>query len=313
VAHADWGTAAKKRWMTWAMRVSDHYAVAPPEQVGDARTVLPRLRSMGGAGPVIIGFDFPIGVAASYARRAGVDDFLTWLLQLGAGEWDRFYDVARYPEEIGMRRPFYPWCPGGAAQRHLLNALEMDTTEDLLRRCERRHDDRPPASPLFWTLGAKQVGKAAISGWCEVLGPGLLDSEGDLVIWPFSGPLHELLRPGRLVAVETYPAEFYHHLGIVWSSSVSGQKSGKRSQTDRAANASSLLAWADASGVDLHPALRDAIRNGFGPSSSGEDPFDATIGLFGVLNILLGRRVIDEPPSQEVREIEGWIFGQRAT
>lgn len=313
VAHADWGTAPKKRWMTCAIRAGDRYAVGPPEPVGDTSTLLQRLRSIGVEGPVIVGFDFPIGVAASYAQKAGVNEFLAWLPRLGTAEWDRFYDVAERPEEISTRRPFYPFRPGGTRLRYLLDAVRITTAVDLLRCCERPHPNRPAASPLFWTLGAKQVGKAAISGWREVLGPGLRDPELSMAIWPFSGHLSELLRPGRLVVVETYPAEFYHHLGVVWSSSLAGQKSGKRSQAARAANALPLVQWADASGVDLDPALKESIRNGFGPSSSGEDQFDATIGLFGMLNVLLGHHVIGEPGNEEIRKIEGWIFGQRAT
>ena len=215
-----------------------------------------------------------------------------------------------------MHRPFYPMRngrQGETPQSHLLSALGMKTADDLRRQCERATENRRAASPLFWTMGAQQVGKAAISGWREVLGPGLRDPEIEMAIWPFSGRLHELLRPGRLVVVETYPAEFYHHLGVMWSSSLPGQKSGKRLQTDRAANAKPLLTWAQTNGVDLHADLQHAIRNGFGSSSSGDDQFDATIGLFGMLNILLGHRVIHEPESDEIRRIEGWIFGQRAT
>jgi hypothetical protein len=146
-----------------------------------------------------------------------------------------------------------------------------------------------------------------------VLGPGLRDPELAMEIWPFSGRLGELLRPGRLVVVETYPAEFYHHLDVVWSSGLPAGEGGKGSQNARAANASTLLAWAKTREVDLHPVLQDAICEGFGPSSSGEDQFDATVGLFGMLNVLLGHRVIDEPESAEIRTIEGWIFGQQAT
>ena len=315
VAHADWSTDARKRWMPLAIRADDRYKARPPEPVGDTGTLLRRLRSMGGEGPVMVGFDFPIGVPASYARMAGVNDFLAWLPKIGAGEWSHFFDVAQRPGEISMRRPFYPprsEDKGEFHQRHIRDALGLDPVDDLRRLCERRHSDRLlDASPLFWTLGPQQVGKAAISGWRDMLEPGLRDPELPLVIWPFSGHLSELLKPGSLVVVETYPAEFYHQLKLV---NLSGrQKSSKRLQTTRSANAPPLLAWADASGVDLHPALHNDIRDGFGSSPGGEDPFDATVGLFGMLNVLLGRRAFNEPESEELRNIEGWMFGQRAT
>jgi hypothetical protein len=312
VAHADWGTTASKRWMTWAVRDGHRFKAEPPEPVGDTKSLLRRLRSRGLGGPVIVGFDFPIGVASNYARKAGVDNFLTWLPHLGEGEWDRFYEVAKRPVEISIHRPFYPFRPGGASHSQLFEALGVNTADEIRRQCELGHADRRPASPLFWTLGAKQVGKAAISGWREVLGPGLCDPELAIAIWPFSGRVGELLEPGRLVVVETYPAEFYHHLGVAWSPGSAGEKSGKGSQIARKANAASLIAWANASGVDLDSSLQDAIHSGFGASASGEDQFDATIGLFGMLNVLLGYRAMDEPRSDEIRNIEGWIFGQRS-
>jgi hypothetical protein len=41
----------------------------------------------------------------------------------------------------------------------------------LRRQCERATPTRRAACPLFWTLGSNQVGKAAISGWQEVIAP----------------------------------------------------------------------------------------------------------------------------------------------
>lgn len=298
--------------MVCAFRIDDRYEAGPPEPVGDVADLLNRLRLLAGEGPVMIGFDFPIGVPVTYARRAGVYDFLTWLPQLGIGKWVSFYNVAELPEEISTYRPFYPFRPGGTSHQQLFDALEVEKADDILRRCELPTADRPAASSLFWTLGPKAVGKAAIVGWRDVLEPGLRDPGLDLVIWPFSGRLDELLKPGCIAIVETYPTEFHSHLGVAWSRSTPGTKTGKGSQSDRAANARRLLQWAAASGVDLKPALMQAIQDGFGSSSSGGDQFDATIGLFGMLNILLKHRRLSEPESEEVRKIEGWIFGQRA-
>ena len=61
---------------------------------------------------------------------------------------------------------------------------------------------------LFWTLGPNQVGKAAIIGWRDVLTPAL-GSDKSVVLWPFDGSLDQLLKPGNVVIVETYPAECY--------------------------------------------------------------------------------------------------------
>jgi hypothetical protein len=73
-----------------------------------------------------------------------------------------------------------------------------------------------------------------------------------------------------------------------------------------------LLAWARVAGVDLDPALREQIEDGFGDDPRGDDRFDAVIGLFGMLNVVLGRRPSGEPDDPIVRRIEGWILGQTA-
>jgi hypothetical protein len=87
-------------------------------------------------------------------------------------------------------------------------------------------------------------------------------------------------------------------------------RSGKRRPASRAANASALLAWAQTAGILLAPALVAAIEGGFGRRASGEDQFDAVVGLFGMLNVVLGRRPPGEPEDERVRHIEGWILGQ---
>ena len=110
---------------------------------------------------------------------------------------------------------------------------------------------------------------------------------------------------------ETYPAEVYAHLAIKFSAPKAGMKSGKRCQADRARNAGALLAWGTTNQITLNPELHRQIIDGFGPRSTGEDPFDAVIGLFGMLNVLLGKQPAGEPESTEIRAVECWILGQR--
>ena len=311
VAHADWGTAPAKRWLVRAERRGDRYVAHAPEPVGEASGLLRRLHAgAAGGGPVLVGFDFPIGLPRAYADAAGVTDFLDLLPRLGREEWAAFYDVAERPDEITRHRPFYPRRPVGARLHHLRDALGLAAADDLRRRCEARSPHRRAASPLFWTIGAQQVGKAAIAGWRDVVAPGLRDPTLDLALWPFAGPLAALLRSGRVVVAETYPGEVYHHFGLDWSRPP-GRPRGKRSQTARAAHAPALLAWADAAAVTLAPDLRIAITDGFGPSPDGEDPFDAAVGLLGMLNVAIGRRPPGEPADEATRRIEGWILGQR--
>lgn len=257
---------------------------------------------------MLVGFDFPIGLPLTYAKQVGVTRFLDLLPQLGTREWQDFFEPAALPDQINLFRPFYPAKPGSARRAHLEKALNLDF-DNLFRQCEVKSDSRRAACPLFWTLGGQQVGKAAITGWQQVLIPGLKDRTLGLRLWPFHGRLSELVKSGSIVALETYPGEFYHQLDLVFPRQP-GLRSGKRSQASRAANAPRLHEWADRARVHLEPELEAEIQDGFGNRPDGEDRFDALIGLFGLLNLILGLRPLEEPQEEGLRGIEGWIFGQ---
>ncbi len=128
-----------------------------------------------------------------------------------------------------------------------------------------------------------------------------------VALWPFDGPLADLLeRPGIIVA-ETYPGEVYGHLQL----GIGAGNRSKRRQSDRRDDAATLLDWATAREVQPAAALAAEIRDGFGDRADGEDRFDATVGLFGMLNVALGQRPPGDPADHEVRLIEGWILGQQ--
>ena len=94
VAHADWSTHPAKRWMASAVRRPDgSYLARPPRPVGALESFWAGLEAAAPAGPILVGFDFPIGLPAAYAKRAGINDFLAALDRFG----DAFYEVARTP------------------------------------------------------------------------------------------------------------------------------------------------------------------------------------------------------------------------
>jgi hypothetical protein len=305
VAHADWGINPNKRWMARATLQDGRYVAHAPEPVGDTSTLVHRLRlETNDDATVLVGFDFPIGLPIEYAKKADVQEFLALLPELGHGEWSDFYRVAERPDQISLQRPFYPQRPGGTKMRHLLDALDMESSEYLLRRCDKAHGDRQAAAPIFWTMGAKQVGKAAISGWRDLLAPALRSPDLDVAVWPFDGTLNDLLQQRRTVIAETYPAEFYRHLELNVRS--------KRDQVDRQANASTLLRWANENNIVPSREMRSTIEDGFGPLSDGDDRFDAAVGLFGMLNIVFGHRASGEPEDGATHKVEGWMLGQLA-
>jgi len=318
VAHADWGSSARKRQAAVALLGQDQkYILHPPSPVSDPRAWITQLeRQIHKKGSVLIGFDFPIGLPLAFARTAGIKDYLSILPQFGEGEWAEFYNPANSPEQISLHRPFYPARPGGSKREFLVNRLGLESFSELHRVCEQGQPISPysrgrrAACPLFWTLGGQQVGKAAISGWRDVLAPEIRKSKNKTSFWPFSGRLENLLITERLIVVETYPAEFYSQLGITFSKRQIGAKTGKRSQNDRKSNSATLLGWIEKLTITCPPDLSSIIQNGFGESSDGEDAFDAVVGLIGMLYILLGNRTLFEPENEQIRRIEGWIFGQ---
>jgi hypothetical protein len=248
----------------------------------------------------VVGFDFPIGVPAAFAQLAGVTHFKSFLRELGRGAWSQFYEPALTAAEISIHRPFYPQRPGGTKQSHLLSALGLASIDQLRRECERAQASRRAACPLFWTLGANQVGKGAITGWRDVIVRGLSTGENDISIWPFDGALDELTRPGNIVVVETYPAECYGWIferGFIGKGKLEVRKSAPPS----------LFRWARESGARLHTDLERQIAAGF---PEGDDAFDAVIGIFGMLDVVMGRRSANDPKDAKIRAVEGWIIGQ---
>jgi len=295
VAHADWGSAPRKRVVAVARRSAAGYEIVGLSAAGGADLVA-TLRRRYQPVQAVLGFDFPIGLPRAYARAAGVTSFREFLGQLGAPPWEEFGSVATRPDEISLRRPFYPARPGGTRRAHLTAGLGL-TERELRRRC-----DGTDAETLFWTLGGKQAGKAALHGWqmlrCARAGG------ADIALWPFEGPL--LGRPGCTVA-ETYPREFYQYFGVPrgrWS---------KRRQADRLTCVPALLAWADGLGVGWDDAVRDRVSAGCSAGPAGEDEFDAIAGVLGMIAVVTGVIAPGVPADDpDVTATEGWILGRRA-
>ncbi len=308
ISHADWSKDPAKRWAAMAVLQPDqHWLAVELYNVRDPEDYIKRLISLRStSGCILAGFDFPIGLPSAYAAQAGINSFLNALPTLGHGVWDEFYSPAVAAGQISLHRPFYPYRPGHARRQHLEHALGFPFNQ-LFRLCEKHHQNRRPACPLFWTLGGQQVGKAAISGWQSLLAPALAAPDQQLFIWPFAGPLSDLCMPGKLVVVETYPAEFYHHLGL--SFTVPRRRS-KRRQADRASFSAQLISWASSHHLDLPSSLLDGLQSGFGSHPEGEDQFDALVGLYGMINVVLGGHPCWEPNIPVISQVEGWIFGQ---
>jgi hypothetical protein len=314
IVHADWSKNPRKRWMARGEWKTGAWHLEGPDPVPE-KGWLDSLREEADRldGALVVGVDFPIGVPSAYAEKAGIVSFRDLLARIAEdGAWSEFHEVAEKEGQISCTRPFYPHRPGGSRLEHLVEGLGLQGRDDLLRRCERAHKRRPAASPLFWTLGAKQVGKGALTGWTEIVEPAAAEPAARL--WPFDGVFEELCAERGLVVVETYPAEFYHQLGFPRS------RWSKRRQSDRIECGARLLEWvshARGHRVWLGDRLRECIEHGFGPRPDGEDAFDAVVGLIGMVKAIITSGPVPVPaPSSRgdgFLAVEGWIFGQDAS
>lgn len=300
IVHADWSRDARKRWLAEATRRDGRWFADAPRKVGDL--VEFRRGLFAGGGPVLAGFDFPIGVPAVYGTLSGERDFGSLLAQLGDGRWSRFFDVCERPDEISIDRPFYPRVSSNVVrQSHLLERLGLASIDSLRRASERATDVRRAGCALFWTLGGNQVGKAAISGWQDIVRPARKEGAA---IWPFDGNLRALASASNVVLAETYPAEAYGHVGVLFDRGGSKQRQADRREASR-----NLIGRCEEHGVELSADLRATILDGFGPRKSGEDPFDAVMGLLGMIEVVGGRRK-EAPAEIPDRHWEGWILGR---
>ncbi len=288
--------------MTVATGSPEGWSVDAPQPVGDLATLLDRLAASGQA--VALGVDFPLGLPRRYAaRHASAHDFPAFLRGLAARP--RFFEVCDTLAEVTADRPFFP-RRGVAGMTRLSHAaaLELGDATGLSRLCDRATAERPAGAPLFWTLGANQSGKAAISAWRDLLLPAMATPVPP-ALWPFDGPLLALLRPGRVAVAETYPAEALRQLGLRMNGS-------KRRQADRVALAAPVAAaMANLSAVPS-PRFRAASQAGFGADAAGEDRFDSVLGLLCLLGVLAGRRPDTAPPDPWTQRWEGWVLGQTA-
>jgi hypothetical protein len=306
ITHADWGTDPKKRQVAVAILLDTGYkviALHPAQEIrdldGDLRRALGVPESA--PGPGLIGFDFPIGLPGPFAQKAGIEFFPEFLPRIGLDQWSEFDQVANTPDQISVYRPFYPNRPGGTLRAHLTDGLGLSTNE-LRRRC-----DGSDAETMFWTLGGKQVGKAAIAGWRFIRSA----NTAGLRLWPFEGPVEELLRfgPEAIVAAETYPAVFYPY----FRSGVEGRGS-KRRHEDRLRWIPRLLEWQRELGISCAPDISARVDNGFDLGPNGEDEFDAYVGLLGMIGVVAGHIASGEPlEDPAVRAVEGWMLGRPAT
>ena len=290
---------AGKRYYALARLVLGKWRAEAPRLVGDPAALLAGLLAEGQ--PVAMGLDLPLGLPREYAARCAEADFPAFLrARLHTPE---FFQVNETLASISQARPFYP-ARGvrGMTRLSHAQALGMASAAGLSRQCDKATAERPAGAPVFWTLGANQSGKAAITAWRDWLAPALV-AGAPYALWPFEGRLRALLAPGRAVLAEVYPAEALRQLGLKMPGS-------KRDATARRALGPALLEACASAQPDQ--ALRRAIADGFGTDAAGEDRLDCVLGLLCMLQVIDGTRPDHVPDDPWIRRWEGWVLGQAA-
>jgi hypothetical protein len=296
LVHSDWSVAPGKRWTAVARRWQEGWRienlVRTPTPDGFLDDLFDHERR------TLAGFDFPIGLPSFYSNQMKLE-FYQLLSNPASDRTQRFFTAAETLFDISPAQPFYRRHPKGARHDDLCKRLSCASFNELLRECDKKTSSRSRAESIFWTIGAKQVGKAALSGWREILMPAVARQAS---LWPFDGPL-SLLESSVLTIAETYPAEAYQHIGMK-------RTIKKRSQEGRRAGCRVMLEWASKHKVELSPQIKHSMRTGFGEREDGEDPFDAVAGLCGMIEVSDGRRAEAPNPLTFSGGGEGWILGQ---
>jgi hypothetical protein len=309
MAHADWGSAPAKRLVATAELSGGVYRARAPSAVAPTGCLLERMRlTRGRRRDTLLGFDFPIGIPGAYAERARIERFSDWFRRLDPAS--AFFRIARDLDEVSTARPFFPASirVRSPKLKERFHAALGISGHEALRRCERAHCRRRPASEMFWSLGPQAVGKATLAGWRDTLRPAFAEPGHDYAMWPFDGALTDLLGASDAVIVEAYPAEAYRRLGLRMGTA--GR--AKTRQADRRDDAHRLLEWCALNAVRPEDDLAALLADGFGPTPAGEDAFDAVVGLFGMIDAARRGAEPELPDDPSITAVEGWMFGRHA-
>ncbi len=238
---------------------------------------------------VLAGFDFIVGLPRAYAQRAGVARFVDTVPLLGrAAPWKNYFRWSRAAKDVSLHAPLLDWRAGPIPYLEHARLLGLLEREEFFRRCD------GAGAPLFIDIpGAKQVAKAAATGWQEIVQPALA---GGAKLWPFHGPLRDLVRPRSFTICETYPRECYAICGVEGASN----KTEQTWLNEAAAIAQQCAAeW----GVTFEDGAADAMK-------ADEDAFDTVMGALAMIAIVMGRHAPGEPDDNEVVSVEGWMLGR---
>ncbi|HLT30948.1 MAG TPA: hypothetical protein VK013_12985 [Myxococcaceae bacterium] len=310
----DWSKEASGRAVyvaDVAARTVRHVGLEPSRRPdGGAWTfeaTLAHARILRREGPVLLTFDAPLGVPASYleaARQQGpwhdVRDFVEWLPR--ACETPGFFENGDGGEAWALTRPFIHLAKGtGSLQafRERAGALGVELERDIERRTR--------AKSVFLAAGLPgSVGSAAKDLWKGLAGALRAPSEGarDFGIWPFEGTLGAILSDRGIAIGEIYPRAAY---GLALSRRRVEKRACMAINKTRLEDRTAALAWllSDSwlpDGCLSTEALRYAMADEQG------DAFDAAMSCIALMRCFIEGTPLSDP-SLEDPVAEGGILG----
>ena len=283
---ADWSKNPKKR-SVYVADLSKRliYRKARPDwALGSLMELATQLAERGSA---LVGVDLALGVPASYwelvlgrPRYGQPTTFVHWLEQLrnDGGFFDPAHTVRNH-EQWRVDRPWFHVPPGTGS----LTSFKAKADDGFLRRIDRTTG----AKPLFIVSGIPgSVGSGTRDFWRELTHS--LGDERNFAIWPFDGPLSDLLDTDGIMLAETYP-------GLAYGAALAEKlptariritKTGKQHERDHACDMLATAAWVNTYEADLGD---DTWARG------NDDDFDAYLTAAAVLRCYLaGTPLVDE-------------------
>jgi hypothetical protein len=142
--------------------------------------------------PILITVDVPLGLPADYAEVRKLNGgFLSWLSHRPGKDWRKL--VVNSIAEQDARHPFVVFKKDEKKAEGKFP----------LRRCE----ELTKGESLYWCVGGKQVGKAALQFWHDALIPLRDEFQDKLAVWPF-----ESTKRKSVIVAECYPAMLYDQI-----------------------------------------------------------------------------------------------------
>ena len=274
---ADWSKEPGKR-AVYVADLREHRIFREARSDWRFDSLMALAEELSAEGSVLVGVDVVLGVPRSYwnlvhddSRCGQPSSFVDWLGRLGCNQ--EFFDPANTAGNHEQWRVDLPWfhVPKG---KGTLNAFKERADDGFLRLIDRSTG----AKPLFAVSGIPgTVGSGTRDLWRE-LAPFLRTDRG-FTIWPFEGPLPDLLGTNGVVLAETYP-------GLAYAAALAEElptgrfvvgKTRYQARND-ACNRLSDATWVKAYGAtisDLEQARAD------------EDDFDALFTAAAVLRCVL--------------------------